>query len=76
MHVKIGFASSLCIYLIKNNDNGKNIISFLNSRINTNYKIENDVIIFNSVNSRIKNNVTRYIRVKVLGDGDDKTKAQ
>ena len=26
-------------------------------------------------NSRIKNNVTRYIRIKVLGDGDDKTKA-
>jgi len=46
--------------LIKNNDNGKNIISFLNSRINTNYKIENDVIIFNSVNSRIKNNTLDY----------------
>ena len=26
-------------------------------------------------NSRIKNNITRYIRIKVLGDGDDKTKA-
>ena len=26
-------------------------------------------------NSRIKSNVTRHIRIKVLGDGDDKTKA-
>jgi len=37
---------------LKNNKNqGKNIISFLQSKINTDYKIEDDTMIFNSDNS-------------------------
>ena len=45
----------------KNNESeGKNTISFLNSIINTNYKIKNNVIIFNSTNSRIKNSKISY----------------
>ena len=44
----------------KNRDNGKNIISFLRSKLITNYKIENDSMIFNSANSRIKNSKISY----------------
>ena len=40
--------------------NGQNIISFLNSKINTNYKIENDIMIFNSTSSQIKNSNISY----------------
>jgi hypothetical protein len=40
--------------------NGQNIISFLNSKINTNYKIENDIMIFNSTSSQIKNSKISY----------------
>ena len=47
--------------LVDNNENeGKNIISFLNSKIKTNYKIENDIMMFNSTNSKIKNSEIRY----------------
>ena len=42
------------------NDKGENIISFLNSKINTNYKIENNIIIFNSTDSRIENSNVSY----------------
>ena len=35
--------------------NGRNIISLLKSSINTNYKIDKDIIFFDSNNSRIKN---------------------
>jgi len=46
---------------LKNNKNqGKNIISFLQSKINTDYKIEDDTMIFNSDNSRIKNTKVSY----------------
>ena len=48
------------IFEKKNNSRGKNIISFLNSKINTNYKIENDLIIFNSTNSKLKNSKIHY----------------
>ena len=45
----------------QNNPNsGKNIISFLNSTINTEYKIENNIVNFNSKGSRIKNVVIDY----------------
>ena len=44
----------------KDNSTGKNIISILNSKINTNYKIENDLIIFNSTNSKLKNSKISY----------------
>ena len=44
----------------QNVQKGKNIISFLNSKINTNYKIENDIMIFNSTNSQIKNSKISY----------------
>ena len=43
-----------------NNNKGENIISFLNSKINTDYKIENDIVIFNSNDSRIKNSNASY----------------
>ena len=43
-----------------NNNKGKNIISFLNSKINTNYKIENNIVIFNSTNSRLNNFKVSY----------------
>jgi len=47
--------------LKKNNDQvGNNIISFLNSEIDTNYKIENGIVIFNSNNSRIKTSKIDY----------------
>ena len=39
---------------------GKNIISILNNKIHTNYKIENDVLIFDSTESRIKNSKIDY----------------
>ena len=39
---------------------GKNIVSFLNSKIITNYRIENDIIIFSSNKSRIKNSKVNY----------------
>ena len=46
---------------VDNNENeGKNIISFLNSKIKTNYKIENDIMMFNSADSKIKNSEIRY----------------
>ena len=45
----------------KNNINkGKNIISFSNSKINTDYKIENNILILNSSSSRIKNSKVSY----------------
>jgi len=45
----------------KNNEaQGKNIISFSNSKINTNYKFENGILIFNSTNSRVKNSKINY----------------
>ena len=44
----------------KNNSTGKNIISILNSKINTNYKIENDLIKFNSTSSKLKNSEISY----------------
>jgi hypothetical protein len=43
----------------KNND-GNNTISFLNSKIITNYKIKNSTMTFNSVNSRIQNSKVDY----------------
>ena len=47
--------------LDKNNIiNGKNIISFLNSKINTNYKADKDIITFNSTNSKLKNSKVNY----------------
>jgi hypothetical protein len=47
--------------LDKNSENkGKNIISFLNSKINTSYKIENDIVMFNSINSKINNSKLDY----------------
>ena len=47
--------------LKKNNDQvGNNIISFLNSEIDTNYKIENGIVIFNSNDSRIKTSKIDY----------------
>ena len=55
----------LNIFDIFNNDednlnNGSNIISFLNSKIKTDYKIEDDILIFNSSNSKIKNSEIDY----------------
>ena len=47
--------------LKENNDHvGNNIISFLNSEIDTNYKIENGIVIFNSNDSRIKTSKIDY----------------
>jgi hypothetical protein len=43
-----------------NLNSGKNIISFLNHSINTNYKIKDGVVIFNSFNSKIKNSKVVY----------------
>ena len=43
-----------------NDNEGKNKISFLNSKINTNYKVKNGTVIFNSTKSRIKNNKVDY----------------
>ena len=48
------------IFEKKDNSTGKNIISILNSKINTNYKIENDLIKFNSINSKLKNSKISY----------------
>jgi hypothetical protein len=47
-------------FLENNESKGKNTISFFNSKINTNYKIGNDTIIFNSNKSRIKNSKITY----------------
>ena len=45
----------------ENNDStGENVISFLNSKIITNYKIKDGIMIFNSVNSKIKNSKVNY----------------
>jgi len=45
----------------KNNaGSGKNIISFLNSKIDTNYKIENNTIVFKSNDSKINNSKVSY----------------
>ncbi len=44
----------------ENNIAGKNIISFLNSKINTNYKIKNNIITFGSTNSKLKNSKVSY----------------
>jgi hypothetical protein len=44
----------------RNNSRGENTISFLNSKINTNYKIENDLITFNSTDSKLKNSKESY----------------
>ena len=41
-------------------NSGKNIIKFFTSTINTNYKIKNGTLTFNSVNSRIKNAKVDY----------------
>jgi len=43
-----------------NNHNGKNTISFLNSKIHTDYKVENEILIFKSNNSRMNNNDIDY----------------
>tara|TARA_B100000780_G_scaffold277134_1_gene247155 strand:+ start:86 stop:1726 length:1641 start_codon:yes stop_codon:yes gene_type:complete len=40
--------------------NRENIISFLSSSIKTGYKIEDDIVIFNSQNSKIKNSIINY----------------
>ena len=45
----------------KNISKGENIISFLNSEIIINYKMEDDIIVFNSNNSRVKNSKVSYI---------------
>jgi len=51
----------LNIYSKHNDNSGKSIISFLYSKINTDYKInDDDVIVFNSTNSRIKNTKIDY----------------
>ena len=47
-------------FLENNESKGKNIISFFNSKVNSNYKIENDIMIFNSRKSRIKNSRITY----------------
>ena len=39
---------------------GKNIISILNSVFNTNYRVEDDVIVFESNNSKLNNSKMRY----------------
>ena len=45
----------------KNNEaEGKNIISFSNSKLNTNYKFENDILIFDSTDARVKNSKINY----------------
>ena len=45
----------------KNNHvSGKNIISFFNSIIDTNYNIKDQLIIFSSVNSKVKNFQSQY----------------
>ena len=44
----------------KNSNKGKNIISFLNSKVNTNYKIEKDIIRFKSEDSKLKNSDVTY----------------
>ena len=41
-------------------DEGKNVISFLNSKIYTNYRIKDGTVLFNSDDSKIKNNITEY----------------
>ena len=44
-----------------NNDyNGENIISFINSIVRTKYKIEDNMLIFESSDSKIKNNKINY----------------
>jgi hypothetical protein len=44
-----------------NNDyNGENIISFINSTVKTKYKIEDNMLIFESTDSKIKNNKIDY----------------
>ena len=44
-----------------NNDyNGENIISFINSIVRTKYKIEDNMLIFKSTDSKIKNNKINY----------------
>ena len=40
--------------------NGKNIISFLNSTVKTDYKIEDDTVVFSSTDSKIKNTEVNY----------------
>ena len=57
--LKFNFFNEL-IFGKKDNSTGKNIISILNSKINTNYKIENDLIKFNSINSKLKNSKISY----------------
>ena len=47
-------------YEEKNVSKGKNVISFLNSKINTNYKIENDIIKFESTDSKLTNSKVNY----------------
>ena len=44
----------------KNESKGENTILLSNSKIITNYKRENDIMIFNSTNSRIKNSKISY----------------
>ena len=55
----------LSVFNLYNNEknklnSGKNIIKFFTSTINTNYKIKNGTLTFNSVNSRIKNAKVDY----------------
>jgi hypothetical protein len=40
--------------------NGKNIVSFLNSKINTEYNVQDDTITFESGNSRVLNSKIKY----------------
>ena len=53
-----------------NGHKGKNITSFLNSKIDTSYKFENDMIIFNSINSRINNSKLNYSGVVSINPFD------
>jgi len=47
-------------FMEKNNSEGKNTISFLNSKINTSYKVKNNILTFNSTNSKVKNSKLSY----------------
>ena len=54
----------------RNDRKGKSTISFLNSKINTNYKFKNGMVIFNSTNSRIKNSKVNYTGVMSINPFD------
>ena len=50
----------LNLFNTHNDNEGKNKISFFNSKIDTSYKVKNGIVTFNSTNSRIKNNKVDY----------------